>query len=119
MVITDDDFWIFSGYPGHFIGAASCKFHLTTFVNRGTWMVSTVGDYTPSYADKAEISPLGIDDESYFETMVFPTRRDSSSSFPTVTNWAEEETRWYSNHAEATNGHIELCRKYHSITRGQ
>jgi hypothetical protein len=112
---ADDDSWIFSGYPGHFINAADCVFHLTTYVNHGTWMISTIGDYRRSYGTQKIL--LGHTDESYFETHVFPTRPDTSLSLPAVLDWTEHESRWYSSHVDATNGHIDLCRKYQLITR--
>jgi hypothetical protein len=116
MPIDTNDRWIFSGYPGHFIGASDCLFHLTTYVNNGTWMVSTVGDYRPEYANGSTMTSLGTGGH-YFETMVFACRCVHEQSLPEVIDWTEEESTWYSNHAEATNGHFQLCYKYQLIAR--
>jgi hypothetical protein len=57
------------GFAGHFVAAASCRFHLTHYLDSG-YMVSTVGAYVRD--GKAEYHEVGV--RRLYETMVFRTR---------------------------------------------
>ena len=46
-MMTSPTDWEWFGLSGHFIYAYRCRFHLCTKV--GPWLVSTVGQYVPSY----------------------------------------------------------------------
>jgi len=52
----------------HFIGSRDCRFGVTDVVNG--YIVSTVGDYWPSWPPDRQ-APMTIGVDRYYETMVF------------------------------------------------
>lgn len=91
-------------HPGHFVGAADCKFFRHTHV-AGRWCVSTVGDYhPPSLGGKRE--PIGHN--RTHETMVFNLDPDGEA----ISDWTEIDFAPYRSDAEAAAGHEEMVAKY-------
>lgn len=62
------------GWPGHFIGAADCRFRRNTLLEYGDKkvVVSTVGDYIVN----GEVWTVGLD--RYYETMIFEAAQDDA-----------------------------------------
>jgi hypothetical protein len=105
--------WKTCGYPHHFIGGEDCRYSIVTYVAEGRYMVSTVGDYHPGSSDHA-VSMGADDDDEKFETMVFlcdPTRLNADGE-PEVADWAGVHMERYATSAEASAGHVELCRVF-------
>lgn len=96
------------GYPGHFIAAPWCLFHLHTSVD-GRYRVSTVGDYRPAHERHVErVGPMReIGYQRYFETMVFRLGRDGDPA-----SWSEMDADGYATAEEAAAGHEAMCAKY-------
>lgn len=96
------------GYPGHFIAADWCRFHLHTTVN-GRYRVSTVGDYRPAHQRVSEeLGPMReIGCNRYFETMVFELGRNGEPS-----SWCEIDADAYNDHEAAEAGHAAMVAKY-------
>jgi hypothetical protein len=90
------------GYPGHFICADRCKFHIHTHVNG--FCVSTVGAYYMREKDK-EQTEVGYG--RLYETMVFPLGPDGNPS-----SCSELECAAYNDHGSADAGHEKMVRKY-------
>jgi hypothetical protein len=105
VVIAAED-WIWCGYAGHFIGAASCRFHLTTRV--GDVRVSTVGDYHPPHHEGPDPKPIGGGGRTY-ETFVF---RVEGPGDGTVADWGEVDSDAYIDSEMAEAGHMAMCRKW-------
>ena len=63
------------GWPGHFIGSNSCRFHRNTLLGYGKKrvVVSTVGNYHP-FPNKNGMTEIGYD--RYYETMAFWAKKD-------------------------------------------
>jgi hypothetical protein len=103
---------VWCGYPGHFIGGASCLFHLSTRV--GNHRISTVGDYRPRGAGElGEMQQIGGSNLAFFETYVFTV--DPSKGEPCcgeVTDWGEIDGERWATPEEAWSGHMEYCRKW-------
>lgn len=87
------------GYPGHFIGAPKCRFHLHTHVGR--YCVSSVGDYWPRDA----VGAVEIGAGRLYETMVFDLEADEG-------RWIEIDADGYNDSAQAEMGHRILCDKW-------
>ena len=97
--------WKWYGYAGHFIGGASCAFHMSTQVPG--YLISTLGDYRPN--KKRET--LGADAESFFETFVFKCAGDDKYGNP-ILDYSEIDSRRYADSLAAERGHYEFCEKY-------
>lgn len=95
---------VYSGMPGHFIGAVNCCFHLTTRVN-GKWLVSSVGCYHPGGIKTNQPEEIGLD--RLFETMVFRVAADGG-----VSDWTEVDSAGYHDADNADVGHEMMVRKY-------
>ncbi len=101
------------GCPGHFIGAASCRFRRHTQV--GTWRISTVGDYFPPRSEKRETIGSGATD--FFETMAFktlpkPDGNNEGCGCREVKDYSESECVRYATAGEAHKGHERMVAKY-------
>lgn len=104
--------WKWFGYPGHFVGARECVFHLTTQVGR--FLVSTIGDYRPltngQRAKKMEEVGFGRN----FETEVYlagqPCRADNCGCGLPQIEGPLLEIAGYKTAGEATKRHMEICR---------
>lgn len=104
--------WKWCGHAHHFVGADSCAHHLSTFVNDGRFLVSTVGAYRPG-GPKAEMERLGAGPDSFYETFVFRTDpTDLDDGCPRVADWGEIDSTRYATPGEANAGHMEFCRQY-------
>lgn len=91
------------GWPGHFIGFASCLFRRNTLIEYGDKrvVVSTVGNYSPEYFDGEYDDfrkQIGID--RYYETMAFWAINDGkyweadvSREYQFKSNWAINELK--------------------------
>jgi hypothetical protein len=96
------------GYPGHFIGADSCRFHLHTHItlpSGAEFCVSTVGDYRPRGSDK----PQEIGARRLYETMVFRILDNGDPDYS-----EEHDMRGYNDRDAANAGHVEVCRLWAS-----
>lgn len=107
--------WEWLGHACHFIGGQSCQFHLATKV--GGWLISTVGDlrWPHKYVNDAVEWPrdtLGIGEEDWFETMVFPAGERIDCGCYTAADWREKECKRYATSEKATAGHLAMCNKY-------
>ena len=140
MPVVPESEWKWFGSPGHFVAAFNCRFHLCTHV--GPWLVSTVGEWFPDapvrelLAESRGINLVGVGDardrdyqnrigfedigcDRKYETMVFQAgapcdRPDCNCGLPD-TNGQEIEMDGYNDRGAATNGHMELCRKYAAL----
>lgn len=102
--------WEWLGHPQHLCVSASCRFHLGTLVG-GRWIISTVGDYY-----RGEIRET-VGPNRYFETMVFRAGDDvQHCGCPSVESWSEVDLEGYQTAAEATAGHMDMCRKWEDRT---
>lgn len=98
--------WTWFGQAGHFIGAASCLFHLHTHI--GKYCVSTIGEYHPrSAGHRGMEEPTEIGCDRIYETMVFELGEDGKPE-----SWSEIDMHGYSERSEAAAGHMKMCRKY-------
>lgn len=112
--------WVWQGHAGHFIAASDCLFHMATAV--GDFLISTVGDYHPSY--KRSRNGLGereliggLSDHDFYETYVFRlTGKPMWCGCAEVESWGEIEGRRYATAPEATAGHMAMCHKYADVT---
>lgn len=102
------DKWIQMPHATHFIGSASCHFVMATYV--GKYIVSTVGEYYPSYAkDKPE--EIGID--RILETMVFKAvKSDCKGCKYEIKSGENIDFAGYKTSEEAVKGHWKLCNKW-------
>jgi hypothetical protein len=113
--VTKRSDWEWSGSAGHFIGSASCLFHLSTDV--GHYRVSTIGEYLPRGAKEgSDFQDVGWDRK--YETMVFPLG-DDRCSVPgcdcgerEVAEWRELDFEGYNRRGDAQRGHMAMCQKW-------
>lgn len=99
------------GCAGHCIVGHMCRWHRHTQVGR--YRISTIGDY---YL-RDERRTLGIEDDSFFETMVFRTLPNeavgnSGCGCQEVEEWSELECNRYATAGEAQSGHEGFVEKY-------
>lgn len=97
--------WKWYGLAGHFIGAASCRFHMATEI--GDYLVSSVGDYYPRDAEEAQDIGYG----RKFETFVFKTngtRCDCGCGMPGL-HLCELLSEAANTAEHANRNHIEVC----------
>ena len=112
--------WYFSAFPGHFICAEKCRFHLNTRI--GPYRVSSVGDYHPSDADG---KPQPIGNGRLFETMVFRLTGNGLGGDPNdppegiMANAREIAAKGYNDSREAEAGHYALCQRFDAIAWGE
>ena len=101
--------WKWCGFPGHFIAARWCRFHLTTRV--GNVLISTLGDYRPC-SEKHERDTLGAASDSFYEVMVFPVIDNDVcyAGDPDTSNSLLQER--FATPEEAEKRHMELCGLY-------
>lgn len=82
------------GWPGHFIGAASCHFRRNTLIEDAASdthvVVSTVGNYISPVNNK--VDTIGF--HRYYETMVFYAKYDGIYWDADVTKQIYLETKW-------------------------
>jgi hypothetical protein len=102
--------WIWFGSPGHFIGGASCRFHMATQVGR--YLVSTVGDYYPPFPGTR--TEVGY--KRFFETMVFKAGKacavkSCGCGMPTI-DGSELDFEGYNTAGAAQKGHLAMCEKW-------
>ena len=117
--------WRWFGTAGHFICGQWCRFHLCTQV--GEYLISTVGEYVhPSYSGGSEAAEAKWLEKNWpgadiglgrkYETMVFragaPCKEADCKCGQPAIGGAELGTRGYNNRADATRGHMELCREW-------
>lgn len=101
------------GCIGHFICGERCRWRRHTQV--GHYRVSSVGDFYRSSEGKRET--LGAGDDSFFETMVFPTSAKPASHSEgcgccLVKSWSAIDSKRYATAGEAQRGHEAFVRKY-------
>lgn len=107
------------GCPGHFIAVAKCQFRRHTQIDgpRGSFRVSTVGDYMPN-ADRGGVrETIGAGAASFFETMVFRTTKHPESGSEgcgcrQVADLTGCEQKRYATAGEAQSGHERLVATY-------
>ena len=104
-VIPENE-WRWCGYPGHFVAARNCRFHLTTRV--GDWLVSTVGDYRPPGRD-SEPQEIGV--YRLYETYVFPAIDHGECHAGVMADAVEVDSEGYVDSFSAERGHMEKCRE--------
>lgn len=103
--------WVWHGYPGHFICADRCVFHLSTSIG-GRWLVSTVGHFVPDpKREPGRREPVGAGFN--FETMVFAINGYDDHRNPITSDYSGAETRRYNDSEEAEAGHYAACVEYH------
>lgn len=107
--------WKWLGYAAHLIVGSRCQFHLATVV--GDYVVSTVGEYLPYDAkDKRDFDEVGAG--RLYETMVFRTTGqvchdpECNCGGPVIEDWMELEANGYNLRGDATEGHMEMCRRW-------
>lgn len=64
------------GCAGHLIVSAYCRWKRHTQI--GNYRVSTIGAYYQNYSDH-EMTTIGADDDSFYETMIFKTINEPAS----------------------------------------
>lgn len=110
-------------HAGHFIGASECEFRRNTYVNG--FIVSTVGElkgrnYEKLAGRKAThgelYRTLGIEPDSFYETMVFKAMKSGHKCCPYVADVSagDEECVRYADEGAASEGHDKLVLKYAS-----
>lgn len=106
--------WKHYGHACHPIIGYKCLFHLTTVVNHNDeeLLISTVGDYYP-FGIGRERETLGVNKDSFFETMVFKVDGYRDCGCPMHVG-EDLEYRTYTNAKDATEGHFTMCRAYSS-----
>jgi hypothetical protein len=130
--------WRWFGWARHLIVGRDCRFHLATEV--GDYLISTVGDYLPDepireilakvrgvvlegtgddrradYMKKIGYEEIGCD--RMYETMVFklsqgPCGCGEGCGAREIAEWCEVDFARANTQREATDAHMELCRKY-------
>lgn len=103
------------GCAGHLIIAASCRFRRHTQIG-DAYRVSTVGDYW--YRDKR--NTIGAGDDSFFETMVFPTAatldpNNEGCGCHEVLDYSGLEQERYATAGEAQAGHEKYVEQYKAL----
>jgi hypothetical protein len=102
--------WVWCGYAGHFIGAISCRFHLSTRV--GGYRVSTVGDFHPPSLPGDGEGPKEIGLRRLYETFVFQVDGHGEHGEGDVTDWSEVDAEGCNDATEAERIHMAMCRKW-------
>jgi len=102
--------WRPVGFAAHFCSREKCQFHLATVIEE-TYVVSSVGHWTPNNDGKAE--PIGGGDPAvdapFYETYVFAIAHFTSTGFPFIgpLKYADR----YREVQDAEKGHVALCEK--------
>lgn len=116
--------WVWCGYPGHFVAAASCRLHLHTRV--GDYRISTVGDYRPdkvfeqgrlrdrTSGDGAE--EIGANRK--YETFVFRVTGHGEHGEGEVSEWSEIWSDGYNEAVDAEQGHLAMCLLFSRVAAG-
>jgi len=99
--------WVWYGFACHFIGSRNCEYHLGTRI--GNRLISTVGAYNPH--EEESYVALGLDEDSFFETMIFECGGEDEHGNPIVPNWIELYVERYSESLNAERGHRALCER--------
>jgi len=105
--------WEWFGYSAHFIGGNDCRFHLTTIIANGKYVVSTVGDYRPLLSKCNKRKEVGY--KRFFETKVFEFEgrcedEGCGCRVPIITS--EIDRCGYQTAGEAQAGHLAICEKW-------
>ena len=112
--------WQWFGNAGHFVGSSKCRFHLCTRV--GDVLVSTVGQYLVHEGDR-HFTEIGV--HRKYETMVFRVDGPPCSEagcdcgMPRLRAYKVLESAGYNGAGAATEGHLELCRKWDKKERAR
>ena len=98
------------GYPGHFICATSCRFHLTTQV--GKYLISTVGALFYPTSEKMQEIGCG----RMFETFVLKTKgkcteKDCGCGLPNIIP-SEIDSLGCNTAGEAQKNHEKMIKKW-------
>jgi len=102
--------WVWMGHAGHLCVGSMCQFTLSTYV--GKFLVSTVGEYFPSYSEKKMVA-IGGGDDDYYETMVFKAIKSKEGCCPFIQKSGEDlDCVRYATATEAHKGHLKLCEKW-------
>jgi hypothetical protein len=119
--------WQWFGNAAHLCVGQYCRFHLATKV--GDYLVSTVGEYVhPRHSGGSERTESIWLKQNWpgedvgfgrkYETMVFmagkPCDAKGCNCGMPESNGRELDFRGYNTAREATEGHMELCRKWGS-----
>jgi hypothetical protein len=102
--------WIWQAFPGHFCAAKDCLFRLSTVVSNGKYIVSTIGDYRPSYKEDNSREEIGLN--RLFETMVFEAMLCDCGCGEYIATGSELDFRGYNDPISAKFSHIELCENW-------
>jgi hypothetical protein len=139
--INESD-WKWFGNAGHFICAASCRFHLCTQI--GEYLISTVGEYWPErpvreihaqvndpkwlaknivlkgdYFDAAYMERFGYEEigsDRKYETMVFkagePCTVEGCCCGLPKISGSNIDFDAYNDAGSAAKGHLDMCQKW-------
>lgn len=101
--------WKWYGFPGHYICADRCKYHLCTSI-AGKYLVSTVGLFVIDPLNNPDgIEEVGVG--RLFETMVFGM--DGEDEFGNPNRESDSlECVGYNDSMDAERGHYAMCEKY-------
>lgn len=104
--------WFWMGHAGLLRVSDSCRFHLNTYV--GKYIVSTVGEYVPSYKLPDVGRKIGLN--RLYETMVFKACKTKDSTIKCcpyeVLDYMDIDFAGYNTAEEAQKGHLRLCQKW-------
>ncbi len=104
--------WVWMPHPGHFIAAQKCLFKMTTAVNGGKYIVSSVGEY---FNENGKQEYIGFGRK--YETYVFESAKakpeDANCGCPyRPANWREIDSLGANLANECVKNHMELCEKW-------
>jgi len=102
--------WYWCGYPGHFVAASMCRFHLHTRI--GNVIVSTVGDYHPKGHD-TPAERIGCD--RLYETYVFRAK-DTVRPEGEPLDYSEIDSLSSNDSEESERQHYSMCEKWATAT---
>jgi hypothetical protein len=96
--------WVWYGFPGHFIAASRCAYHLCTRI--GGYLISTVGAHRLTHDGPLET--LGLPEDSFYEMMIFPCDGEDEQGNPRR-GAMELYREYFSDSLEAERAHREMC----------
>jgi hypothetical protein len=102
--------WIWLPHAAHFIGGDKCRFRLATVVGKEKkFIVSTIGEYVPC----RETQQLGAEENSFYETCVFPAIKITNDCCEYEAEVMEVlETKRTGTPKLSKKIHLEMCEKY-------
>lgn len=104
--------WKWYGFPGHYICASRCQYHLTTAIN-GKYLVSTVGRFVVDpLRDPERIEEVGHGRK--YETMVFEMDGEDENGDP-KRGRDSIDMNPYDESVDAERGHYAMCEKWASM----